>query len=316
MCRLTGAWPARRSLEQLGAIEYGRTMRARSLPSRNGLAKDLEHFQSAFIHLHPAHHFFKIRGPSRQHVHDINPAIRAREWDKPSILRFDTEVPVDNEPHVRRRWTWGVVVLNVVVFLGCFGTIREFELNHKRLQLALGQLIDREEYKRLVRSGEVPENKQWRFSENKQWRFFENHMVLSGDCAEQGRWHTLFTHIFLNSDVSALFNSMVMFSVFFRAAWVARFGQVGTPLVAACSGATGGLAFLCLKDSEEERSSHGGASAVVSGLMMAATVARPRMPFFIGFTPAALPSRAVCFVCFLPKLWIWYRDPRKIAEAR
>ncbi|KAK7962072.1 uncharacterized protein PG986_002897 [Apiospora aurea] len=39
--------------------------------------------------------------------------------------------------------------------------------------------------------------------------------------------------------------------------------------------------------------------------MTAATLARPRMPFFLGFTPAAFPLWVVCLVGFTPELLQW-----------
>lgn len=140
--------------------------------------------------------------------------------------------------------------------------------------------------------------------------------MLSGDYAERGRWYTLFTHVFLCSELGQLASDMILFSVFFRAAWVAGFGRLGTPVLVVGSGVAGGLAFLHAHDPAETAAGWGGTGAVTSGLMMAATVARPRMPFFVGFTPAALPLWAVSLPAFLPDLVRWYRDPRKMAQAR
>ncbi|KAK8122885.1 rhomboid-domain-containing protein [Apiospora sp. TS-2023a] len=225
-----------------------------------------------------------------------------------SILRFDAQVPVDTDPHIRRWWSRAFIASSFVVLFGFVGAIREFETDRMNLQLALGRLIDREDYKRLVWNGEVPDSQRW--------RWYDDNLVLSGDYVDRGRWHTLFTHVFLHAEVDKLISAMIMFSLFFRAAWVAGFGKIGTPMVVVGSGVAGGLVFLYTKDPRETAAaSWGGSSAVTSGLMTAATVARPRMPFFIGFAPAALPIWAVCSLGFLPGLIGWCRDPQKAAQA-
>ncbi|KAK8075350.1 hypothetical protein PG997_010013 [Apiospora hydei] len=331
MSGLTGARLARRSLARPSAIGCIRSPRDGQLRSPNGFSRALQTGLTA--HLSTANpratSSSALVGQSpNSPATSTNPAGRGRsERDlsqldtkrlNQSFFRFDTDVPVDSDPQVRRRWFWGYVALNITITLCYAEAMTEMERNHKKLEVNLGQHIDPEDYKRLVMSEEGPENKVW--------RFYQNHLFLAGDCAEQGRWHALFTPILIHSNIAVPLKDLILLSVFFRAAWVAGFGRIGTPLVAVCSGAAGGLAFLRAKDIKQRPLQgplqgpffHVGPDAVVSGLMTAATVARPRMPFFVGFTPAAFPFWAVCLVGFTPELLQWcYRNssyPRKAQE--
>ncbi|KAK8009131.1 hypothetical protein PG991_011682 [Apiospora marii] len=320
MYRLTGAWTALRSTERPGVIGYGNRMlrigglqspkgyRRSSQTPRAGVSTASKSTDPSKSVAHPPNSFATpIHLPL--HPYTTNQPQLDKENSEASLW-FDAQMPADTDRPVRRRWTRRFICVYLGVLVGCVVAISDFEKGRQRLQLARGQLIDREEYRRLVMTGQAPDSRQW--------RFYGHHMVLSSDCAEQGRWHTLFTHVFLDSQVEQIpVSNLVLFSVFFRAAWVAGFGRVGTPLVAACSGVAGGLAFLssAKKGGAGERSTYGGPTAVVSGLIAAATVARPRMPFFLGFTPAALPLWVVGFVCFIPDLLRWYRLPQRLAEA-
>lgn len=185
-----------------------------------------------------------------------------------SILCFGTKVPVETDPHVRRRWSRTFIVSSILFLAGCVAAIEEFERDHQKLQL-----VNREDCKRLVRSGDV--------LDSQRWKWYDDNLVLSGDYPDRGKRYTLFTHVFLAEAYDRHINNLIWFSLFFRAAWVAGFGKIGTPVVVVGSGVAEGLAFLYAKD-HGGTAAYSGASAVVSGLMAAATVARPRMPLFIG----------------------------------
>ncbi|KAK8016820.1 hypothetical protein PG993_015009 [Apiospora rasikravindrae] len=318
MSRLTGAWPARRFLARPSAIGCIRTPRAGPMCSPNGFPRALQAALRAYLTTasNPrAASSPRVAGDSPSApATSANPAERGSRKDlsqldmknlKQSFFRFDTDVPVDTDPRSRRRWFWGYVVLNAAVTLGYACATMEMDRKHKKLEVDLGQFVDPEEYMVLVGIGAV--------RENKLWRFYQHHVLLS----DNARGDALFTHMFMNSKIAVPVKDLIMLSVFSRAAWVAGFGRVGTPLVAVCSGVAGGLAFLWTKNIREGEV-HVGPVAMVSGLMTAATVARPRMPFFIGFTPAAFPLWALCLVGFTPDLLQWlvrsFGYPQKVQE--
>ncbi|KAK7985542.1 hypothetical protein PG996_005219 [Apiospora saccharicola] len=315
--QLSRVWPARHSaLVRFGAMSHLR-MTTRAASSFHSLH---EFPKKKNLHVSRAHSSSLVGSPTNASAPSLQPnqatdhghgeadslQLELRNL-RQSILKFDTQVPVGTDPRIRRWWSRAFIASSFVVLFGFVGAIREFETDRMNLQLALGQLIDHEDYKRLVRNGDVPDSQRW--------RWYDDNLVLSGDYADRGRWHTLFTHVFLHSEADKLVSAMIMLSLFFRAAWVAGFGKIGTPMVVVGSGVAGGLSFLYTKDPQETAASWGGSSAVTSGLMTAATVARPRMPFFIGFAPAALPIWAVCSLGFLPGLIEWCRDPQKAAQA-